>query len=150
MELRAAGTHHSGTTKTTLRQQWQHFKTGRPGRRFKDRHAAHRRKKNPPFGFSRILVWLGALLSLAIGMILVFIPGPAVLFFLLTGALLATESQVIATFMDWAEVKTRAVVKGLQRWWKHRSPGGKAVALTMMGGMGAGLAYASFRLFISG
>jgi hypothetical protein len=57
-----------------------------------------------------------AVLSAAVGVIFVFIPGPAILFFFISGALLASESLWVARAMDWAEVKLRALWKwGLER-----------------------------------
>jgi len=77
--------------------------TGRRFRRFHQANAAHRS------GWARWLTWLAALLSFVIGVILVFIPGPAVVFFALTCALIATQSHWMARHLDRSEVRGRAV-----------------------------------------
>lgn len=102
--------HSKGGMTKTLRQQVTQFKAGKQGHRFRDHYARQRQMKDRTSSWSRILVWLIALVLLAIGIVLVFIPGPAVVFFCIAGALLATESHPIAVAMDWCEVKIRAVL----------------------------------------
>jgi hypothetical protein len=46
---------------------------------------------------------------------LVFIPGPAILFFLIAGALLAVQSLGVARALDWSELRGRAAVKAMRR-----------------------------------
>lgn len=82
--------------------------TGRRFRRFHRDHAAHRK------GWARCLTYLAAAVSFAIGFVLMFIPGPAVVFYAVTLALLATQSAWVARWLDHCELKLRAV------WRKHR------------------------------
>src|SRR6185312_109830 len=94
-----------------LKKQWQSLKRGKPGHRFRSRYDAGRKaRKDAGFGFKllRLLRLVIALAAVAIGIVLVFIPEPAILFFLLAGSLLAAESLTIARFLDWTEVKLRA------------------------------------------
>jgi hypothetical protein len=49
-----------------------------------------------------------ALLSFAIGVVLAFIPGPAVVFFALSATLLATQSLRVARILDRTEVWLRS------------------------------------------
>ena len=132
-----------------FKKQWQSLKRGQPGRRFRARYDAGQKAKkdaSPGFKFLRIARILVALASLAIGVILVFIPGPAILFFLLSGSLLAAESLTIANLLDWAEVKLRAVFSWLKRHWRKLHVAGK-VAVTGLALTGAGgCAYAAYRL----
>jgi hypothetical protein len=50
-----------------------------------------------------------------VGVVLVFIPGPAILFFLIAGALLAVQSLGVARALDWSELRGRAAVKAMRR-----------------------------------
>lgn len=69
----------------------------------------------------RVLLLGLAVLLTAIGVVLMFIPGPAILFFFLAGALLAEESLPVARGLDWAELRLRAAWNALRRWWSRRS-----------------------------
>jgi ABC-type protease/lipase transport system fused ATPase/permease subunit len=97
-----------------LTREWHALKRGSSGSRFKDRYAAARKKRKSGHwtdNIFRIVRLFVAAAMLAVGVVLVFIPGPAILFFFIAGGLLASESKVVARFLDWTEVKLRA-------WWK--------------------------------
>ena len=66
----------------------------------------------------------GAVLCLAIGIVLTFIPGPAFVFFGLAGALLSIESRWIARVLDRAEVSAR---KLLARWRRQRAKASRRI-----------------------
>jgi len=53
---------------------------------------------------------IAAVASLAIGIVLAFIPGPAILFFALCAALLGAQSRWVARRLDRAEVSTRKLI----------------------------------------
>lgn len=135
-----------------LKQRWQSLKQGKPGHRFRSRYDAGRKaKKNASFGFKlfRLLRLVIALAATVIGVILVFIPGPAILFFLLAGSLLAAESLTIARFLDWTEVKLRAIGGWGQGQWHRLHLAGK-IAITGLAATGAtGCAYVAYRLVAS-
>jgi len=65
-------------------------------------------------GWARALTLLGVVVCLVIGVILAFIPGPAVLFFALAAALTATQSRWLACKLDRAEIYVHAL------WRKHQ------------------------------
>lgn len=92
---------------TAIQAQWQTLKRGRPGRRFCDRYEASRRATRRSTLVQRVLRMTLAAVAIVIGVVLVFVPGPAVLFFAIAGALLASESRSVARFMDWCEVTLR-------------------------------------------
>lgn len=131
-----------------LKKQWPSLKRGKPGHRFKSRYdAGQKAKKDASFGFKllRLLRIFIALAAVAVGVVLVFIPGPAVLFFLLAGSLLAAESLTIARFLDLTEVKLRAFWSGCQRLWRRLHLAGK-IAITGLAAAGAGgCAYVAYR-----
>ena len=94
------------------RHMWTELRrwpTGQRFRRFHESHAAHRS------GWARYLTWLAAVVCFVIGVILVFIPGPAVLFFALTCALAATQSRAVARLLDRCEVRAHAAWRRLRR-----------------------------------
>ena len=93
------------------RHMWTELRrwpTGRRFRRFHREHAHHRT------GWARYLTWFAAVVSFVIGVVLVFIPGPAVVFFALTCALVATQSHWMARWLDRSEIRLRAA------WRRHR------------------------------
>jgi multisubunit Na+/H+ antiporter MnhG subunit len=93
--------------KQQLRGDYEAIKASRAGERFQDFYRRKHRAER-----SRLSRWLGpvfALLSFAIGVVLVFVPGPAVVFFALTAALLAAESRAVARALDRAELRLRDV-----------------------------------------
>ena len=97
--------------------------------------------------FSRILLLVAALGALVIGVFLMFVPGPAVLFYFLAGTLLASESLYLARLMDWTEVRLRTLWKWGQRRWAQTPTWGRCVIMVVVAGfcvVGAGLAYLLF------
>lgn len=99
---------------------WTELKRGPTGqrfRRFHESHAAHRS------GWARCLTWIAAVVCFAIGVVLAFIPGPAVLFFALTCALTATQSRAVARLLDRSEVRVRAAWRRLRRRRQRRAAG---------------------------
>ena len=83
---------------------------------------------------------------LLIGIVLMFMPGPAILFFLLAGAVMAEESRTVARFLDWLELRLRQVGRRFLHWWKTRSSGTRVslavltVAIVTTGAYGSYLA----------
>lgn len=96
-----------------LRAQWNELKDWAPGERFTKFYRKHRDSSSR---WTRALFLLAALASFAIGVVLVFIPGPAFVFFGLTAGLLATQSAWVAARLDRAELLIR---RGL-RWIKAK------------------------------
>jgi hypothetical protein len=129
-----------------FREHWRDIKRGRPGRRFQERYERARRNERKTGAAQRIFFLVAGLVALAIGGLLAVFPGPAIPFFFLAGALLATESRILAKGMDWAEVRLRKLgAWGKKRW--QRLPQPARVVLVILGaGCSAASAYFSFRL----
>jgi hypothetical protein len=83
-----------------------------PGERFKE---FYQRMRNDSPSWMRPLYFGAAFVSFAIGVVLAFIPGPAVLFFALAAALVATQSRWLAKQLDRAEVKIREWIDSHRR-----------------------------------
>ncbi|HVR19023.1 MAG TPA: hypothetical protein VMS65_04990 [Polyangiaceae bacterium] len=109
---------------TRIKQTLQRLKKHEPGERF---GAFYREQKDKPLGVKIAFFGL-AFVSFGIGVVLAFIPGPAVLFFALTGALLSTQSRFIAERLDKAEVWGRKTLASIRAWWhrKRHKPNGRA------------------------
>jgi hypothetical protein len=99
-----------------FRDRWLELKRGQPGHRFQQRYARAREEAHEGHWGERIVLFVAAIISMLIGVVLVIIPGPALPFFFISGGLLASESRTIARFMDWLEV----VLRKLGRWGRAR------------------------------
>ena len=134
-----------------LLRSWHEFKEGRPGRRFQDaarRNAASRSKHGLLYRCVRPL--LGILLLL-IGVFLCVVPGPGIPFILLGLSILSGSSKTIARFLDWSELKLRALINWLKRWWHHSPQAGKVAAVLLVCAIATGLCYgAYFLVFVRG
>jgi hypothetical protein len=91
------------------------------GRRFETFYKWEREQNRKGSAVRAPLLWAAALLSAAVGVVLVFIPGPAVLFFAIAGAIIAMQSRRSARALDWTEVKIRAAARRVHRWWRYLS-----------------------------
>lgn len=97
-----------------IRAEWAEFKKTEPGKRFQ---TVHDKQQETMPAWAGPLYIGGAIVSLGVGVVLVFIPGPAVLFFALAAGLLATQSKWVAAKLDAGEVWAR---KTWQRLRGHR------------------------------
>jgi hypothetical protein len=134
-----------------LKPRWLTMPTGRAGHRFQDRYAeAKKARAHAGWGHRgrRFLLLFVALGSMIIGAFLMFLPGPAVLFYFFGGTLLASESLFMARLMDWAEVRLRSLWKWGERHWAQTPTWGRAAVITLVIYLGLSGAYLSYRLFI--
>lgn len=130
----------------SLISEWKTLKRGRPGHRFEDRYVALRRTKNRRTMIGRIARLVIAVASLAVGIVLMFIPGPAILFFLIAGGLLAAESRGVARGLDWSEVRIRRITKWLLMRWRKLPLIGKIFVGAVVLALGAGGLYLGYRI----
>jgi len=102
---------------TRVKSDLKKMKNDRSGERFKNEH---KRAKASGFtgGWMRVIFIALALLSFAIGVVLVFIPGPAFVFFILSGALVASQWWTAARLLDKNEVRLFRAWKWTKRKWK--------------------------------
>lgn len=84
--------------------------------------------------------------AVAIGLVLVFIPGPAILFFALAGMLLATESRAVARFLDWSEVTIRRLARDARCTWRAWPLWAKITAAAVAVAAAGVIAFALYRL----
>jgi hypothetical protein len=93
---------HQGL-RARFRRRWKEFAAERPGQRFRVAHARHAMVIKDNLAMRLLLPGLAAL-SLLVGVILLFIPGPGIAFIALAFALMAMESKTLATWLDRAEL----------------------------------------------
>jgi hypothetical protein len=129
-----------------LKAHWKSLGRGKPGHRFQERYARNQRSRASRGLLPRVLRLLGAAAATAVGVVLAFIPGPAVLFFLLAGALLASDSLWIARTLDWLEVRWHRVARWAVRIWKNL-PVPARITLAVLGvGLSAASTYGFYRV----
>lgn len=130
-----------------LKHEWQQLRRAPPGQRFQRRFDARANGSAGPNSLLRRVVVIGTAIVLgAIGLVLVFIPGPAILFFFIAGALLAEESRLIARLLDWIELRARAVWRPLKAWWKRRSQVAKVSAAVTLVLVTGAVTYGSYKV----
>lgn len=88
------------------------------GRRFRNEHK-RARNSGATSGWAKVFCLGLALVCCAIGVVLIFIPGPAFVFFILAGALVASQWWAAARVLDKAEVKTWTLWGWLREKWRH-------------------------------
>lgn len=125
-----------------FKRQWRTFRRGRPGERFQKRYESSRRARKQQSLGRRLIQPLAALVMLAIGVVLTFIPGPAVVFYFAGAGLLAGESLWLARTLDWSELRLREAYRWSSHWWHRASMVGKSavvfVCVCVVGAMGFG------------
>lgn len=117
-------------------KQWcGRLRHSRPGQRFQRVYAnALRRRQTVPLWHRLIRLGLAAI-AFVLGLIFVVLPGPAFIFFILAGALMATESHGVAVALDWLELRLRALGRRAKRRWQKLRLAGRIVVVTT-GGVG--------------
>jgi hypothetical protein len=131
----------------TIRQRWHALTGGHPGRRFEDRYEAARaarRKGGWSHRLTRALRLLVALLAFGVGVVLTVMPGPAFVFFILSGSLLAAESRGVARILDRGEVRLRTLGRWCRRIWDRLPKWGRAIAVCLAAACGVAGSYASY------
>lgn len=106
---------------TALHKKWHWLPAGQPGHRFRNRYYQHQKSRSGRGIFSMVLRLLLSAGAAAVGFVLVFIPGPAIVFFLIAGALLAADWLPVARLLDWAEVRGRRIWKRAHALWRKLS-----------------------------
>jgi uncharacterized membrane protein YbaN (DUF454 family) len=86
----------------------------RPGERFRNHRERMKRRKK----WHSAIALAAGLVLIAVGIVLLFIPGPGTPLIVLGLALLSSHSQRIGDLMDRAEPKLRAAARRIAREWK--------------------------------
>lgn len=132
-----------------FRDHWRELKHGRPGRRFQERYERARRDERRTGAAHRLAIFAAAGACLIVAGLLTLIPGPALPFYFLAGGLLATESRIVARFMDWSEMQVRSVVAWGKRRWRRLSGPARVLVVVLAAGGSAAAMYLGFK-FVTG
>jgi hypothetical protein len=93
-----------------------------------------------------VILIIAAAVCFGIGVVLAVMPGPAFVFFILAGGLLATESQTIARLMDRIELLVRKSLSWAKRWWAKLPAAARIAVVCIVVCCTAGAALVSYRL----
>jgi hypothetical protein len=91
-----------------LKWGWTQFTHWPPGQRFVRFYERHQRRRSNAHA---LLYPIATMIAFAIGILLLFLPGPAIVFFVLAACLAAMHSRWFALRMDQAELKLRALAR---------------------------------------
>ena len=94
----------------------------------------------------RIARFVVAAFAIAVGVVLAFLPGPAVLFFLLAGGLLASEWLWVARFLDWLELRLRELGEFGRRIWRRLPTLARAAVVVLGVGLSAASTWGVYQL----
>lgn len=113
----------------SLAKRWHALSEGTPGRRFRDRYYRQKRSSKSRNLLHTAVRFALAGVAVTIGVVLAVIPGPAIPFFFLAGALVASDWLWMARLLDWIEVKARAVAARVAKLWHPLPLAVKAILL---------------------
>lgn len=130
-----------------MKKDWEHFKDSEPGDRFEERY---RRRQEDEKGWADPR----RLFNVIVGTILVvgsaffgWAPGPGMLTFFIGLGMIAGEFHPAARLLDWAEVRTRKLVRWSKKVWETSSRPLRALIVAAILICVATLLYVGYRLF---
>lgn len=88
----------------SLRKEWRKFKQAPPGRRFVEQHERHEARQGP---WLKPMVLASLIFALAMGIVLLVVPGASIVCFAIAALLLPIESRRVATIYDRIERSVR-------------------------------------------
>lgn len=122
-----------------LKKEWREFREAEPGERFK---AYHQRVKRASTGSRVARIALGLVLAAA-GIVMLFVPGPGILFIVFGLACFGGESKWIAGGLDAGELKARAGWHWAKAKWRDLPTWGRvlgiALVVLVVGAVGVGM-----------
>jgi len=133
-----------------LKLQWRKLRQGHPGSRFRTQFERNKRSKAGKSFLRRWSTLFVAVISLLVGFILLFIPGPGIPFLILGASLLAEQFRPIASALDWLEVQLRKMMWGGKAWWRQASIPDRGAAALVVAIPLAGVGYGVFQAVFGG
>ncbi len=94
-----------------LRQHWQEFRQGEPGKRFQDYYERRHDEGNAFFGGCRLVLGLVLLL---VGLVMLPAPGPGMVVVALAAVMVARESRLAARLFDTIELRLRDLLRRIR------------------------------------
>jgi len=90
-----------------------------------------------------------AIVLVAAGVVLCFIPGPGIPLIVIGAGLLADESRALARALDGLEVRARKVIARGRRWWRGASRIAREAVIATAVFVMCGVAYGGYRFIAS-
>jgi hypothetical protein len=131
-----------------LKRQWHELRNGKPGSRFRAQYERSQRAKAGKSFLRHWAILFVAAVSLIVGFILCFIPGPGIPFLIVGAGLLAEQFRAVAVALDWLEVKLRKMKRRGTAWWRQASIPAKGAAALLILVAIAGVGYGAFHVII--
>src|SRR5215203_3288022 len=131
-----------------LKKEWKAFKASQPGKRFQERYEKSQEERKDQPWYARFAKPLIALVLIAGGIVLCFIPGPGIPLLVIGAGLFADYSLVLAKGLDWTEVRLRKFFKWAKAWWKHASLLAREGVVAAGVLVAAALGYGGYRFLI--
>lgn len=131
-----------------FKSQWHALKRSRPGHRFQERYERNRQSRNAPKLVWRVVRVLLSVVFIVLGILFMFIPGPAIVFYAVAGALLSTDSLPVAKALDWGEVRGRRLGRWIARRWQPL-PRAAKIAISALGVCGSATSTWLFYRFVA-
>jgi hypothetical protein len=91
-----------------FKQTWQRIKAGKAGQRFQQEFRRRQGAGRSPI--RKALLIGGGLLFMAAGFVLLFIPGPGLVFLFVGAFLIAQQSLLAARALDWSELRLKKLL----------------------------------------
>ena len=98
----------------TFRQRWREFRTDPPGQRFQNRY--WRRNTRRSSVWRKLLVIVAGSVVIAIGIVMLVLPGPGSLVIVLGAALIAEESLWASRLLDRCHLRIRRWIAKASAW----------------------------------
>jgi hypothetical protein len=121
-----------------LKKHWRVFRDAKPGKRFEKLHDA--RSDSPP----PIVFYAAGAVLLAVGVVLLFIPGPGLLLIAFGGALIARQSAWLAKRLDRLEPVLRRYARKTRTGGRRSSVAVRGAIVTAAAIVAAGAGYAGY------
>ena len=131
------------------KRQWRAFRAGRPGCRFQDRYERSQKLRHSQPWYVRFLKPALALVLIAGGVVLCFIPGPGIPLMIIGAGLFADNSLVLARALDRLEVRLRRILRWVKSWWRHASLLAREAVVAIAALLVAVTAYGGYRFLAS-
>ena len=132
-----------------LKKEWRSFRRGKPGQRFQDRFERNQKARSGKSRLTADLRPFFVIVLFAAGVVLCFIPDPALPLILIGAGLLADVSRPVARAMDWVEMRVRKILGIARDWWEHASQKAKQAVITGGVLLATGAVYGGFRFLAS-
>ena len=113
-----------------LKREWRDFRDDPPGKRFKN----HRDRMQQRSRWHSVGALIAGVVLFAGGVVLLFMPGPGLLFIAFGLALIGSHSKRLSDQLDRVEPRIRVVIRRVRRHWK-RLPANAKTSLVVAGAL---------------